>query len=222
MTDARGKSGGQVASKNKAGAYIRRISMPSNPSTVEQQTARAAFSAVASAWSDLDEDERNSWNAYASTRDFVNVWGEAYKGSGKQAFQSCNSALLNIGKTIRTQVPVRPAPAAIIMTSLVINPDDEEITLSFFGNVTTTETIVIEATAPLSAGTYNAKSKFAKITSKTGSTLPTAGELWDAYVAKYGVPTEGKSIQLQAYKVSAEGLISARSSQRAIVPATTP
>lgn len=222
MTDARGKSGGQVASKNKAGAYIRRISMPSNPSTVDQQTARAAFSAVAVGWSELDESEREAWNSYASSRDFTNVWGEAYKGSGKQCYQSCNSALLNINKSIRDLPPTSASPSAIILTSFDIDVDDEEFTLTYTGSVSARETLVVEATAPLSAGTYNAKSKFAKIFTKTGTELPTATELWDAYVSKYGEPVEGKAIQVQVYKVNDHGLMSARSSQRAIVPAATP
>lgn len=221
MTDARGKSGGQVASKNKAGAYIRRISMPSNPSTVEQQTARSAFATVASGWSALDDDQRAAWNSYSGSRDFLNVWGESYKASGKQCYQSCNSALLNTNQPLISTPPTQAAPSAIILTSFDINVDDEEFDITFDGSLSARATLVVEATAPLSAGTYNAKSKFAKIFTKAGTTAPTASELWNAYVAKYGEPVEGKSIQIQVYKVSEQGLMSARSSQRAIVPAAS-
>ena len=49
MTDARGKLGGQVFSKNKGGAYVRTKVTPSNPQTIAQTTRRALFAAI---WSE--------------------------------------------------------------------------------------------------------------------------------------------------------------------------
>lgn len=49
MTDGRGKLGGQVASKNRAGAYVRTKVTPVNPRTTQQQAIRTLFGSIASA-----------------------------------------------------------------------------------------------------------------------------------------------------------------------------
>ena len=63
MTDARGKLGGQVFSKNRSGAYVRTKVTPVNPRTAAQPLSRSILGTLSASWSGLTEVQRRSWNA---------------------------------------------------------------------------------------------------------------------------------------------------------------
>src|SRR3990172_5110235 len=50
ITEASGKLGGQVFTRNKGGAVLRNRVVGTNPQTVAQQAVRAIFGAISSAW----------------------------------------------------------------------------------------------------------------------------------------------------------------------------
>lgn len=94
MTDGRGKLGGQVASKNRAGAYIRTKVTPVNPRTTEQQAIRSLFGTIASAWRSLTQAQVNSWNEATEFWQKTDVFGDLKKPSGFALFQRLNTGLL--------------------------------------------------------------------------------------------------------------------------------
>ena len=94
MTDGRGKLGGQVASKNRAGAYIRTKVTPVNPRTTAQQSIRSLFGAVASAWRSLTQEQVNSWNEATEFWQKTDIFGDLKKPSGFALFQRLNTGLL--------------------------------------------------------------------------------------------------------------------------------
>ena len=95
MTDGRGKLGGQVASKNRAGAYVRTKVTPVNPRTTAQQSMRSLFGTVASAWRSLTQAQVNSWNEATEFWQRTDVFGDLHKPSGFALFQRLNTGLLN-------------------------------------------------------------------------------------------------------------------------------
>ena len=65
--------------------------------------------------------------------------------------------------------------------------------------------LVIEATAPSSAGKYNFDGAYRQIVVAPTGAVPTPQELQDAYVAKFGDPVDGRKIAFRAYYVSTSG-----------------
>ncbi|MBA7623490.1 hypothetical protein ES703_30886 [subsurface metagenome] len=102
IADARGSVGGVVLSKNSTSHYMRTRTIPVNPrSTVcklnndhgfaSQSKIRAAMAALTVRWSTvLTNDERLSWELYATNVTVQNKLGEAIKLSGMNHYLRCN------------------------------------------------------------------------------------------------------------------------------------
>jgi len=60
-----GKLGGSVYSRNKGGSYVRTWARPTNPRTSAQLGVRSAFADASTAWNQLDDTKKASWNFYA-------------------------------------------------------------------------------------------------------------------------------------------------------------
>jgi len=58
VVDGRNKIGGHVASKNRAGAYLRTKVTPVNPNTGYQAGVRNTLSTLSSGWRALEEAQR--------------------------------------------------------------------------------------------------------------------------------------------------------------------
>ena len=95
MTDGRGKLGGQVASKNRSGAYVRTKVTPVNPRTTEQQAIRSLFGSIASAWRSLTQAQINGWNEATEFWQTTDIFGDLKKPSGFALFQRLNTGLLS-------------------------------------------------------------------------------------------------------------------------------
>jgi len=65
--ELRGKIGGTVYSRNKAGAYARAKVTPVNPQTVRQQTARYRFGNMSILYQTLSGALKDCWQVFAST-----------------------------------------------------------------------------------------------------------------------------------------------------------
>jgi len=65
--ELRGKIGGTVYSRNKAGAYARAKVTPVNPQTVQQQTARYRFGNMSILYQALTTAAKDCWQVFAST-----------------------------------------------------------------------------------------------------------------------------------------------------------
>lgn len=110
MTDGRGKLGGQVASKNRSGAYVRTKVTPTNPRTSAQMAVRYAFSAISKAWSSLlSPEDRQSWNESANSGVWnrTDIFGDAHRPSGKNLFTSINRGYQEAGLPMTAVVPLK-------------------------------------------------------------------------------------------------------------------
>lgn len=222
MTDARGKLGGQVFTRNRSGATVRTKVTPSNPQTLAQQTARSIFGQLSQAWRGLTEAERASWNAAVSNFQKTNIFGDNYLSSGKNLFVSLNGNLVNGGGT-----QIKDAPNPVTVPELLLNGGrmditTEELTLDFSSVEPGIGYIkIIEATRPFSAGRYNFSGAYSKVVSWNGTTMPDGPHLFDEYVNKFGLPAAGTKISFRASVVVEEtGQSSVPSSYDTIVVAS--
>lgn len=97
ITNARGKIGAQVATRNRGGAVMREYVVPVDANTGAQATHRMEFAAVLDLWQSLDQDERNEWARAAEFVTKRNTVGNNYKLTGAIYFQQCNMNALLTG-----------------------------------------------------------------------------------------------------------------------------
>lgn len=166
MTDGRGKLGGQVASKNRSGAYVRTKVTPVNPNTSFQSVVRQRLASLSKEWANLSENDRSKWNVAANSGSWnkTDIFGDARRPTGKNLFTGINLVSLESTNTLLTQVP-RKANFAQFSVGGVSVLIDGTITV----NVNVAEQPVlgtrwqVEATPPVSAGRYYLKNLYRNI-----------------------------------------------------------
>jgi hypothetical protein len=217
MTDARGKLGGQVFSKNRGGAYIRTKVTPSNPRTTDQQANRTLLGSLSQGWSALTSEQRLSWNNAVSAWAKTNIFGDIHNPSGKNLYVQLNKNIVAIGGAIIETAPEKVEMGILGLESVVFAVGVGSVTLNASG---TASGFVLQcsATPPLTQGTTNAKNKF-----RVYYTIPfddyDANDSYDNYVAKFGAVTAGANIQFSFKLVADNGQQSVPESTKAVVTA---
>lgn len=163
MTDGRGKLGGQVASKNRGGAYVRTKVTPVNPNTSFQSAVRQRLASLSKEWGSLSEERRRSWNESANSGQWnkTDIFGDARRPTGKNLFTGINLVSLETTNTLLLNVPKKAdfaqftADAPTVIVGGVVQVDV---------NVAEAPTLgtrwQIEATVPVSPGRYYLKNLF--------------------------------------------------------------
>jgi hypothetical protein len=217
MTDASGKLGGQVFSKNRGGAYVRTKVTPSNPQTTAQMNVRGIFASISSAWSGLAESSRQSFNnlvdAYAST----DIFGDLRNPSGKALFQRLNQ---NLEISDQAQITVCVPPSAVPFANLQSALGDASApSLDVLTNGETTgSTVVVWATPGLSQGTTFVKNRLRQLAVFPGDDAGTF-DIYNEYLAKYGVPVVGANIYIGVRVINANGQASPLETIKAVISA---
>lgn len=197
--DGRGKVGGSVFSVSRAGAYVRNKVTPVNRRTASQQSIRSLLAGFAQAWRALTQSQRDGWNnAAANGFTYTNIFGDTKHKSGIGLYTGLNMNLDISGNATIDDAPVQGAvsnpssiaPAAAAgATTLFVNAGYAA------GDVVPAGmTLLVFATAPVSAGISFVKSQLRLIGS-----IPAAGDtgttnMWADYIAKFGAPAAGSKI----------------------------
>lgn len=203
VTDGRGKIGGHVASKNRAGAYLRTKVTPSNPQTASQSAIRSILSSLSAGWSQLTDEQRASWNGAVADYQSTDIFGDIKKPSGFNLYIKLNSTILSLGGAALSAAPAKEELGDIYLTAAVIDLTEEEITVTTVGTKPAGASFRYYATPSMSAGISNAKNRFRIIADST--TPITAAALYAAYVAKFGVPLEESAVQIGVDVVAVNG-----------------
>lgn len=90
-----GSMGGCVASHNRAGAYFRRRTVPTDPASTRQMAIRNIVSALSAAWlGTLTLAQREAWATYAANTPMTDTLGQTFFLTGQQAYIKCNTPRL--------------------------------------------------------------------------------------------------------------------------------
>lgn len=184
MTDARGKLGGQVFSKNRAGAYIRTKVTPSNPQTSAQAQVRSNLATLSAGWNALTDAQIAQWNGSVDDWTSTDVFGDIKKPTGKNLYVKLNVNLLNSSQSAIVFPPVKlDLPALVdVDVDITLPAGTLEIDgLPVFAN----GVYQIEACAPVGRGVNFVKNKFRVISYETQGTAGTV-DVSTAYIAKFG------------------------------------
>jgi len=203
VTDGRGKIGGQVLSKNRAGSYIRTKVTPVNPQTTFQTSARALFGSISQLWSALTASQRAGWNGAVSDWQKTDIFGDLKLPSGKALFQRLNNQAQSAGYPAVTTAPARLEMVSGVVETVAVVISGPDITPD--GMYTGANArVMMFATAPLSQGTTFVKDQLRNVYNAQGSTFSNA-DAYTAYVAKFGAPTAGANIYFGFKYVLANG-----------------
>lgn len=201
VVDGRGKLGGHVFTKTRSGATMRTKVTPVNPQSPAQAAARSRLGSQSQAWRGLTEAQRTGWNDLAQRTAKTNIFGDQYFPTGKNLFTGLNSNLILAGENPNVSPPELVEMPVVISMNPVINVAEQLIDLgvSTEGSVSASY-VIIEATAPFSAGRYNFDGSY-RIIYAPGDFEDT-DILYTQYVAKFGVPPTGSKVSFRAYFIS--------------------
>lgn len=166
MTDARGKLGGQVFSKNRAGAYIRTKVTPSNPQTHAQSQVRSNLGTLSASWNTLTALQIAGWNNAVNDWQSTDIFGDIKKPTGKNLFVKLGLNCLNNGLAVNETAPQK-IELPVVNDAIVLH---ESVTgkLTIQGlPIFASGKYQIEATPPVPLGVSFVKNKFRVIVSHT-------------------------------------------------------
>jgi hypothetical protein len=202
VVDGRGKIGGHVMSKNRAGAFMRTKVTPINRKSSFQTGVRSRLAAISSAFKSLGASVITSWNAAVADFQHTNIFGHKIHPSGAQLYQKLNNNLLLVGASQITTPPLPVAVGNCGVISLTGAKGTPTLSLTLSTVPVTGETVAVYATAGLSAGKNFVKSEYRFIGTITHSdTSPK--DLLSVYVAKFGaMPAAGKKIYVKVKNIN--------------------
>lgn len=193
ISEIRGSINGATYARNRFGQYIRSKASPVQPRTPFQSVARQRLTALAQAWRNLTEAQRNEWNARADEIVKSDTLGSEYRLTGLQLYVSINAirALLQLARLDNpSEFGTVPPP----ITNLSIGArDGTELPISF-SPTPYAGAVLLWATRPLSPGiNFIAPSKYKLIKvikpATLGGTITSPIALTTAeYEARTGIP----------------------------------
>jgi hypothetical protein len=202
IVDGRGKIGGHVASKNRAGSYLRTKVTPVNGRTAAQVLSRTRLATLATAWSGLSDAGRLAWNNAVDLWKRTDVFGDLKSPSGFNLYQKLNNNLAQIGVA---PMSVPPLPAGITnWTTFSFVPDNTgTMVLTFAATpIPAGFAVLVDGTAPCSPGLTNANARFRRVTSLAAA-VATGQDIQAAYVTKFGsIAPVGNRIFLRATMIN--------------------
>ncbi len=202
VVDGRGKIGGHVASKNRAGAYIRTKVTPVNPQSESQLTVRNRFTDLSQAWRGLTEDQRAAWNAAVADYAKTNVFGDIKNPTGAQLYQRLNNNLVNVGSAAIDVPPIPSAVFAFSSFSFAVSTGGGTMLLTFAPVIPATDKILVFGTPAVSPGKSYVKNLLRQIDVLTTADL-TGADIAPTWEAKFGpIPAAGQKIILQLKAVN--------------------
>lgn len=211
MTDARGKLGGQVFSKNRSGAYVRTKVTPVNPQTSYQQNSRAILGNLSASWSGLTEEQRTRWNNAVEEWKKTDIFGDLKTPTGKNLFTGLNKNNVQAGNPILLEPPTKVDFPVVSITGANLGIDGGEIAggdFETFGN-TTGFKMLVRATPVLSQGTSFIKNRLRVVGYFTGGENSTP-DWYEEYIARFGSAMQvGANVWVELRLVATTGQVSA-------------
>jgi len=171
VSQASGKIGGTVFSRNKGGAYFKNWVNPTNPQTQKQTDQRAALAQKSAAWRTITQEQRSAWGSWANDNPVLDRLGNSIVLTGAQAYIKININRTNAGDSA-TQADTPSAAtytADIIDTSGVLSIDISSTYLRIplgFG-AADTQIIFCHMSEPVSVGVSNTNSNMRLVTVHT-------------------------------------------------------
>lgn len=203
-----GKVNGSVFARNRGGAYVRSKGGMTNPQTAAQMAVRAAFGAIASAWSQLTEFARESWRQAAAATPYINRVGDSRILSGFAYHQQVNTNLELIGVSPLSFPPEQSSPVVSSPTGVTASNDatgeatELTVTANLVGENTAETVFLIYASPALPPGVSNFDNRLRLIAIKDATTLEGGVDFGREYSDIFGQAQVGAKIGIRVNPIS--------------------
>lgn len=196
VSDMRNKLNGSVLTKSRSGSTVRNKVTPANRNTNAQSATRTRLSQVAKYFRTLTDDQITAWNNAVESYKSTNIFGDIVRPSGINLFVKLNSNLLLAGQGIISDPPIPAAPPTVELRTVDIATANPKFALDFsVATVPAGHKLIITASKPVSAGVSNFKGN-ATIIEENATLAGYTCDIWNRYVAKYGVPAVDTKINV--------------------------
>lgn len=194
VVDGRGKIGGHVASKNRAGAYLRTKVTPVNPQTSYQLAVRNRLTGFSQGWRSLTQAQRDAWNAAVSDFARTDIFGDLKNPTGFNLYQRLNNNLAIAGIASISSPPLPQAVGQVAITTVSAAEGAGTLTITMDGAVPDETFVKVFATSPQSPGKSFVKSEY-RLVAVIPAEAVAVYDLAAEYIAKFGsVGEEGQKI----------------------------
>lgn len=149
ISQASGRVGGTIFSRNRGGAYIRNGSKPSVVTTPYAQAVKAILANFSAQWQDLTDAQREAWVEWATQNPITNRLGQQRTLSGHGAFVQINARLASAGGSSLTDPPLGVAPDGVLPSSITYTASPQKVEVAFDGGPTP-ENVAVQVLAYLS------------------------------------------------------------------------
>jgi len=134
-TEMSGSLAGITASHGRGGQYFRARARPVNPSSSFQQTVRAIFGNLASAWvATLTGALRSAWDSYGDSVEVTDRMGESRKLTGLNWYIAMNTPRMQAGGARLDAAPIIYSMAACTPPTIVSATASTEVLSVGFTN----------------------------------------------------------------------------------------
>lgn len=196
-----GKIGGHVASRNRAGAYLRTKVTPVNPQTTSQSEVRARLTLLAQNWRGLTDAQRAAWNGAVSDFQSTDVFGDIRKPSGNTLYQKLNNNLLTVGASPIDEPPLPSEVGTITVSSITADNTLGTISVALSNAVPADTSVKLFATAPQSPGVNFVKSEY-RLIDVLAPAATSPADITAAYEAKFGAFATGSKVFVKLVPVN--------------------
>lgn len=205
ITDGRGKLGGQVASKNRSGSYIRTKVTPVNPQTSFQTAVRQRLGMLSSAWGSMLERQRLNWNGAANSDQWnkSDIFGDSRRPTGKNLFTGINLVRLETTGTMSPSVPKKADFTQFALNEVKAYTNGEVgLNVTFDEAPAVNAYLQIECTTAVSPGRYYLKNLYRSVVSETSLTNGSnVLDITDEYEERFGELTASNLGQRVGFRV---------------------
>lgn len=196
ISQASGRVGGTIFSRNRGGAYIRNGSIPATVTTPAAQSIKSITSAMSQEWANIDEVLREQWREWATQNPVINRLGQSRTLSGHQAFVQTNARLVYGGFSAITSPVLTPSPAPFEPGAVVFTPNTTTLTVAYTPTPAPAGTAVqVYAYLANSAGVAYVKNRLALVLT-TAAAAATPADIWNEVEERFGTPQAGQTLHL--------------------------
>lgn len=132
LAEIRGSINGTTFSRNRTGAYARNRTVPVNPNSDNQISARNSMTNSSQLWRTISGSVQEQWKIYADNTPVTNRLGDTIHLSGFNQFVQLNGFLAFLGLTEHTAAPLAFGTAAVF-TSVTFDIDSATDELAITG-----------------------------------------------------------------------------------------
>jgi len=196
VSQASGRIGGTIFSRNRGGAYVRNGSIPTTVTTPFAQHIKAVTAAQSQAWAGLDAEVQEQWREWATQNPVINRLGQSRTLSGHQAFVQINGRLVYAGFAALVSPPIGEAPAPFVPGTVTFVDDPLGLKVAFTPTPAP-DGVAVQCYAFLanSPGVSYVRNRLALVTTSAAAAA-TPLDIAADVVDRFGTPQAGQTLHI--------------------------